>query len=1430
MSSLTVYVREAGSGTILRDFRFLVNLDNVGDPQSPYQADWPSLRSTASHSPVVATGDALSPTVTLPAGRYLVSVLAPGHKLGGAHVQVVGQARVMVELRPDPLPLSRIYVHVFHDNHPLNGEDDIPVEKGLAGFHVVVSDAVGEVTVDYFGNVLGTQYERDSSGNPVLGPDGRPIPIPGTGGKILTDANGDAWIENLPPGKYGIQAIPPDGSDWVQTTTIEGTKVIDAWIEEGNSGYLTEEGFQSPLVWIGFARPTAWGDVKPPGSGRILGTVRTIVDFAPPNQPLALGSPVDRPWIALTDLSSNDELVYLGRGDSNGRFTIDRVPTGTYQMAIFDEPLDYIISFWTVIVGEGAAIDLGDLGLPRWFGWLKGTVFRDENENGRLDTGEQGIPDVEVTTRFKDGSVQYSTVSGMDGAYELSEVFDLGYFTVAEVGFTRFGRTGATAQPNVGHPFQPETTYPGALMLATLTGAGQTNRIDWGRKEYPLAGPDRTPGTGDDTTNGGISGIVYYATMRNELDPVRAVGEAYEPGIPNVTINLYHKNGDALELLATAATDAWQRPQNCVRPDGTIDPDCLEIPANSGQVREGVFDGGYAFGPLAPGAYVVEVVPPQGYRAIDEQSINTGEGDEFRIAMAPPPYERGSRTRKVVVLREGQNAICDFFLYTDVPIPGRILGWLFDDLNLESNPASPFFGEKRGIPNTPIGIRDFTGRLLKTVLTDNNGAFEVLLPSTRTTNVPLPSGVSPGMYRVVGNDPGDPGAPNPNYNPDYQTLPLVFDVWPGKTTYADVAVFPITAFVGLQGLPFASPPQCAPDPVTPQIYEVDRVVLAPTSSRVMTISGTGFGTTPGQVTLGGQALPLGAWTDTAITAAVPTGFAPGPWQLQVRTADGRESRVGLTIHVLGPEYSPPVRTIPPGRTIQETIDAAPENALVLVPPGRYYESPILYKNVKLQGQGAHETIVDGRFFKSYEAAWRAKLASLAYDGPPLTSGGQAVTVVAREGAFRPDYRPQIDGFTITGARGQEGGGILVHAHGSFLEISNNVIVQNGGGFGGGITLGKAYRGDNHNYSIRIHHNLIAHNGGISLAGGIGIFNGANNYEIDHNDVCGNYSAEYGGGISHFGLSPGGRIHDNRILFNASFDEGSGVLLGGEQPLPPQQLSAGAGEVDFYNNLVQGNVSNDDGGGFRLLKFGAWPCRVWNNLIVNNVAADLGGGIALDDASNVAIFNNTVAKNASTATAEDSDGNPHGAGLVSEANSAPFQASLPPGSPQFSDPVLFDNLFWDNRAYHFDLAQNRLADDYQVIDDEVFGTLTPAHVTHHYSYLSRPSPSAAGQGNLIFDGTNPPGFVAEYTTQLSAQAFQGQPGFKTVKIITVTPALEGDYHLTAASPAIDAGTAELTVGGVTYRAPADDFDHRPRPQGAGYDLGACEVQLQPMEKR
>jgi len=78
------------------------------------------------------------------------------------------------------------------------------------------------------------------------------------------------------------------------------------------------------------------------------------------------------------------------------------------------------------------------------------------------------------------------------------------------------------------------------------------------------------------------------------------------------------------------------------------------------------------------------------------------------------------------------------------------------------------------------------------------------------------------------------------------------------------------------------------------------------------------------------------------------------------------------------------------------------------------------------------------------------------------------------------------------------------------------------------------------------------------------------------------------------------------------------------------------------------------------------------------------------------------------------------------------------------------------------------------------------------------------------------------TVLTAVAFNMEPDFKTVKIVSVDPQLTGDYHLTNSSiTVIDRGTNAITRENEVFQAPQTDFDGRPRPQSAGYDIGAYE---------
>ena len=306
--------------------------------------------------------------------------------------------------------------------------------------------------------------------------------------------------------------------------------------------------------------------------------------------------------------------------------------------------------------------------------------------------------------------------------------------------------------------------------------------------------------------------------------------------------------------------------------------------------------------------------------------------------------------------------------------------------------------------------------------------------------------------------------------------------------------------------------------------------------------------------------------------------------------------------------------------------------------------------------------------------------------------------------FGGSFHAAVDGFDIRGGDQQgfpgnindltgaptglpanittQGGAIFANAFVKNLQITNNVVENNGGGYGT-IRIGTpdlaGSDANQHNEGVRIADNRIVSNAGTNLAGAVGLFGGSDGYEVSGNDICGNFSLEYGAGVSVYGSSPGGKIHHNRIYFNNSNDEGAGIMIAGALPANPNALSPGTGAVDIYNNLIQGNLANDDGGGIRFLMSGNYPMNVTNNTIVNNVSTHEGAGVAINDAPNVRLVNNTIMKNTTTATAVTSDGTPAPAGVSTSLNSDQLQATLPTGSKSYSDPVLFNNILWDNRA-------------------------------------------------------------------------------------------------------------------------------------------------------
>jgi len=1441
-ASVTV---KGSDGSPISDYRWTIEEDATYHvAPGAVDANTLAVRFHQSYMPVVASGSTFGDSPSDPGSvpleplkHYFISVLPRGgYSNSGAPIGP-GQASVVVIVDKLPLPTAQISVFVFEDISPINNAPDVG-EHGLAGFVVRISDILGDQTQDAFGNPLGTKYEPCSVPPDVTFPAcTQPPAVSQLGnGTLTTDANGEVLIQNLHPGKYGVTVTPRPGQGWSQTSTIEGRRTVDAWVRSNEPPYFIEFGPPVPHTFFGFVKPmNLFGSTGATITGQVVNTHTN----GPPFFELNEGAPFahTNPWIGINDLSAGGGTArYARRADADGFFTISGVPPGTYQLVVWDDYLDIIFAFRSLIVSGNGTIQLGTIPVFNWFNAFYSYVFEDINANGLMDAGEPGIPEQAINLRFRDGSVYQSYPTDGSGFVPFEQVFPFFAWQVAEVDFAKFKPTGMTFFVDEGGPLQtgwappglegfeglltprrypnplggPDVPYrsivadpahPAAPLLMGFQGfAGQSNLITWGKTAYPFPGDADNapygdfPGPGDfddgceigvddpcivDATpahpgttnnevfepgNGGIAGVVTYGTTRAENDPRLGAAEPWEPGVPRVTVRLW--NADRTVLYNETETDSWDDspPTGCDGPPFVHQgqpTDCFDGLRNWNQIKEAVFDGGYAFDSrfmpsfdsagavevpgLPAGDYVVEVIPPPGYELVKEEDKNVDFGDEFfpaRGVTGGPPAVAGLTVpilnpecvgdphtlpaeldlfpgvplvtdqlpdidplagiqrplcdRKLVDLRDGQNASANFFLFTKAPVAGHISGVVLDDLANEGETTSPQFGEKFAPPNIPISIRDWANREVNRVYTDQYGRYNALVPSTYTINPPAPSGVGPKMMAVCLNDPTKPDpnsptqlVPEPYFNRAYGQVCLTFNYQPGTTTHLDTPVIPVAAFAGVNQFPV----DCEFADHTPVIYSVSAPAASgpyipfgatSSASRTLTIVSAGsvavpnpeydgpagskpktitrdygFGTTAGSVSIGGVAIPGASvsWSPGVITAAVPNlPLLYRSGQLVVTRADnGRASVTGLTVTIgTSAADNAKVKSVSAGGSIQAVLDlptTAPDD-LVLVPPGTYNELVVMSKPVRLQGWGAASATINARKQPAEKlGVWRTKVAG-RFAADPVELPGQAGI-----GPF--------DG---------EGPGVMV------LGKDNSVAVsERFGQVGTGLGIRPNSRIDGFTIS------------GADTAGAIFVNGYAHYLEISNNRIAYN-SGYYGGGIrighpNINGVYVNGQndnisIHNNHINQNGTeADALQGAVGGGVS------LYTGSVSYNVTQNFVCGNFTVSNGGGIGHSGLSGGGRIVRNTIVfnesfnqgmtVNGGGIFIGGGDPLGGAT-LSPGSGSVAVNANLIQGNAASGGDGGGIRVERANGQDAQSS-PGNSANWSLISITNNMITDNVA-------------------------------------------------------------------------------------------------------------------------------------------------------
>lgn len=313
------------------------------------------------------------------------------------------------------------------------------------------------------------------------------------------------------------------------------------------------------------------------------------------------------------------------------------------------------------------------------------------------------------------------------------------------------------------------------------------------------------------------------------------------------------------------------------------------------------------------------------------------------------------------------------------------------------------------------------------------------------------------------------------------------------------------------------------------------------------------------------------------------------------------------------------------KTVTAALVAAAAGDEIWVAAGTYPEHIKINKEVALYGGFRGDEIARG------QRDWSSNITILdggGGDPPPPPLSGTVVQVISNLG---PATR--LDGFTVTGGHGINGGGIQIV--GSAPVISNNIIKRNKtDGYGAGISVTQSNPTTPPQFAL-ITDNVIAENSSVNDVGdggGIGIVESSPT--IRRNIIARNQATRNGGGIACWKKnSP--TIESNFILANSANvplsestdvsvedSTGGGGIFASATDLDGEPIEDAVSAPVIINNVIAANGAN----------YGAGICVIDSILpdavatITNNtVVANNGPGIYWANTS-PKITNNLIAFN------------------------------------------------------------------------------------------------------------------------------------------------------------------------------------------------------------
>ncbi|KRG84341.1 hypothetical protein ABB34_09450 [Stenotrophomonas daejeonensis] len=633
-------------------------------------------------------------------------------------VAIDGKVRILVPARWETWPGAGDQTNTatvrteMVDPNPANDSDD-------AAIKVTRSSLAGTVFWDQNrSNGNGTKEAADTGVQSVVirlsGTDAYGNVLGGATGYLQTTtaSDGSYTFNNLSPADaagYTLTQIQPaayvNGPDDPPTDTTSG-RSLDGDYAAGASGDADSTytaihvGANDAGVRYNFPevkRPSLSGyvyvdsnhnDVRDPGEDPIVGAeiqlldadTGTVVDTATTNgSGLYTFNNLDplRTYILREVLPGSGE--YINRPSA---VTVGSNGGGTAEAE--DATTDRISGIDLSAGLDGTGYNFGEDALAA----ISGTVYLDRDDNGDMNAGDVGIPDVEVVI----------TSAGLDGIAGTADDIEVRLTTGSD---GRYSYPGAVA----GLDYTITQTQPTGL----LSGQEHNSNVIQ-LTNLPTAGS-----TGNDFGElaGSIAGRVWLDTNNNGLI------DAGENGIANVSVNLPAGTLDALgNPVAAVTTDA---------------------------------NGNYRFDDLLAGTYVVTEQAAQPVVTVGGSPVTTINGTTVAGNIGGTPTGTATLVATTpsavsgIALGAGQHSVQNDFGET---LPVSVSGTVFLDINNDGDQAGAGETGLSGVTIELTGTDDTGATVSLSTTTDGNGqfSFEGLRPGTYTVTEPdQPTGTANGI-------------------------------------------------------------------------------------------------------------------------------------------------------------------------------------------------------------------------------------------------------------------------------------------------------------------------------------------------------------------------------------------------------------------------------------------------------------------------------------------------------------------------------------------------------------------------------------------------------------------------------------------------------------------------------------------------------------